>query len=270
MCGTTTHLNNSKESHLPTTTPSSIKPNSGQLLGGKMFEGYRNSAQHFTCQSPVIHIIHGLQVGNECLQLSSRFMTVYALIFLFALMILVFGNTPVSATLCRISGVSYNFPREAMPGAQVHVDTTVAGSCAANGQQYYLLRANLIEKSSTRLLSSNQTPIGYDAENFTVTVTNLATTPLGANFTWPLEVDVYVINAGSGGGSYMYDYSTKANISIEVGPTAMPEFPRQTPVVVLLAGTIALTFFITKRQRQPRNRKELSAHDLKNVGRGMR
>lgn len=47
MCGTKTHLNNSKESHLPSTTPSSIKPNSGKLLSGKMFEGYRNAAQHF-------------------------------------------------------------------------------------------------------------------------------------------------------------------------------------------------------------------------------
>lgn len=224
-----------------------------------------------SCQSPITHIIHGSQMGNKCLQLSSRFMTVSTLISLFALMILVSGNPPVSATLCKISGVSYNFPREAMPGEQVHVDTTVAGSCAANGQQYYLLRANLIEKSSARLLSSNQTPIGYDAENFTATVKNIATTPLGANFTWPLEVDVYVINAGSGGGSYMYDYSTKANIAIEVGPTAIPEFPRQTPVVVLLVATLALTFFTTKREAtKKQHRKESSTRVLKNVGCGMR
>lgn len=186
--------------------------------------------------------------------MSSGFIIVSALVSVFVLAILISGNSPVSATLCQISGVSYNFPKQAMPNQQIHVDTTITGSCVTDETRYYLLRADLTDKTSELIISSNSTPIGYNARNFTVTVTNLATTPLGANVTWPLEIHAYVINSGGGGGKYLLDYSTVGNIEIQINPTAIPEFPRQAFTVLVLIGTLSLTLLATERQRPLKRR----------------
>jgi hypothetical protein len=66
---------------------------------------------------------------------------------------------------------------------------------------YYAVRVDLADGVSKSLLSSNSVPIGYNANNFSVTVQNAATVPPG-NQTWLIEVDTYMIQAGGLNGKY--------------------------------------------------------------------
>ena len=188
----------------------------------------------------------------------SRFTTVSVLISVFMLAIIAAGNSPVSGALCQIRGVSYRFPNQASPNQQIQVGTTVAGSCQTDVFRFYLLRADLSDKRSGLIISSNSTPIGYNARNFTVTVTNLATTPQGSNATWPLEVHAYVILAGGGGGSYLLDYSTIGEIQIQIGSSPIPEFPGQVMTTLLLTGMLGFTLLLTHRQERIKRRCDRS------------
>ena len=186
--------------------------------------------------------------------LFSRFKLMLVMVSVFMIMIVVLGTSSVSGALCQIHGVSYTFPRQVLPNQQIQVGSTVAGSCVTGSTRFYLLRADLSDKRSGLIISSNSTPIGYDARNFTVTVTNGATAPQGSNATWPLEVHVYVILAGGGGGSYLLDFSSVGEIQIQVGSNAIPEFPRQPVTALLLMGSLGLTIILTRSRRRLKRR----------------
>jgi hypothetical protein len=188
------------------------------------------------------------------MQLFSRFTIVSVIISVFVLATIIPGNFPVSGASCQIRGVSYTFPKQALSNQKIQVGTTVAGSCPTDVYRFYLLRADLSDKRSGLIISSNSTPIGYDAKNFTVTVLNMAITPQESNATWPLEVHVYVILTGKGSGSYLLDYSTTGEIQIQIGATAIPEFPRQAAAALLLTGSVGLTFLLAERQRRLKKR----------------
>ncbi len=169
-----------------------------------------------------------------------------------ALLFVLLAVTSAAAARCQISNVSYVYPQQAAPNQQIQVNTSVAGSCASTGAEYYAVRVDLVDKLSDSVISSNDTPIGYNANNFTVTVDNSATTP-SYNVTWPLQIYVYVIRAGGTSGANLLDYTTIGNATIQVGTTPIPEFNMGSGFTVIVAFSAA-TLIISRIGLRKRTR----------------
>ncbi len=149
----------------------------------------------------------------------------YVVLVLLVTLTLFLSNTSVFAARCQISNVSYGYPQQAATNQRILITSTVAGSCVSNGEDYYSVRVDLVDIPSGSIVSSNSTPIGYNATNFTVTAENMPTTP-GNNGTWHVGIDVYVIRAGGTGGSYLLDYTYCRQCHDPTGPTrCCPRIP---------------------------------------------
>jgi len=149
------------------------------------------------------------------------------------------SHSTVAAARCQVSNVSYSVPAQAAPAQQIESTTTVSGSCVSNGEDYYSVRVDFVDAPSGSIVSSNSTPIGYSATNFTVMVENFATTPSN-NGTWHLNIDVYVIRAGGTAGSYLLDYRTMSNATVQIGaPAPVPEFPIAESFTVVIGSFVA-------------------------------
>ena len=143
------------------------------------------------------------------------------------------------ASRCQISNVSYAYPQTATTNQVIIVGTTVSGSCVSTGEDYYAMRVDLVDTNSGSIISSSNTPIGYNANNFTVTGENSAKTP-SANETWPLQIYVYIIRAGGTSGFYLRDYSTIGNATIQVGTIQpVPEFNAELGYSIMLSLSAA-------------------------------
>ena len=144
---------------------------------------------------------------------------------------------------CEITGVSYDYPHEAQPDQQIQVNTTVNGSCVTDQMKYYSVRVDLVDLHSGNTITISSSPIGYRAENFSVTVTDTAITPSTPNASWPVQVRVYVMNAGGGGGPggiYLIAYSATTNATIQIlSATPVPEIP-SLAICFMLALILAL------------------------------
>jgi hypothetical protein len=140
-------------------------------------------------------------------------------------LILALAHSTVAAARCQVSNVSSSVPPQAAPAQRIKSTTTVSGSCVSDGEDYYSVRVDLIDAPSGLFVSSNSTAIGYNATSFTVIVENTAMTPSN-NGTWHLIINVYVIRAGGTAGSFLLDYKTTSNATIQVGaPAPVPELP---------------------------------------------
>ena len=163
---------------------------------------------------------------------------------------LILLTSMVSGARCQISGVSYNYPAEAMPGQQIQVQTNVLGSCATNGEDYYAVRVDLVDLQSSYIISSSDTPIGHNATDFNVTAVNPVTTP-AVNMTWPLQIHVYVIRAGGTNGIYLLDYQTVSNATIQVGASPMPESQFSSMITIVISLVLA-TLLLNRRRSSGR------------------
>ena len=159
-------------------------------------------------------------------------------------------SSMVSGARCQISGVSYNYPGQALPSQQIQVETTVLGSCVSDGEDYYSLRVDLVDAQSSYIISSTSTPIGHNATDFNVTAVNPAMTP-ATNMTWPLQIHVYVIRAGGTNGIYLLDYQTISNATIQVGATALPE-SRFSPIFTIVTTLVVATLALYRRRSRGR------------------
>ena len=157
--------------------------------------------------------------------------------------------TEAGAARCQVTNVSYQYPRHAAPNQQIQVNTIVTGSCISNGIDYYSVRVDLVDKLSNSFISSSNTPIGYKANNFTITAKNPATAP-SRNVTWPLGVYVYVVRAGGTSGIYLFDYTTIGNATVQVGAVAVPEFHTIPDLFVIFAFTTAILILSHSRIRE--------------------
>ena len=161
--------------------------------------------------------------------------------------LLAISGSNVKASLCQTVTVSSTFPHQASPGQQVQLVTTVAGSCTSDGEDYFAVRVDLADGVSKSIISSNSTSIGYNANNFSVRVENVATAPL-SNGTWPIDVDTYMIQAGGVSGKYLVNATT---VAIQVGDPSLPEFQQsQAAILILAISAIPLTLW----QRTPRKK----------------
>lgn len=163
-----------------------------------------------------------------------------------AALVMLLALSTVSAARCQISNVTYAYPQVAQPNQQISIGTSIAGSCASDGESYYAVRVDLVDLSSGVIVSSSDTPIGYNAQSFNVTTSNPATTP-STNGTWPLQVHVYVIRAGGTNGMYLLDYETVGNATIQVGSMPVPEFHLSWGLTVLT--TLMATSLVLQKRR---------------------
>lgn len=162
------------------------------------------------------------------------------------IVLLALSGSNVKANLCQTITVSSTYPHQASPGQQVRLVTTVAGSCTSDGEDYFAVRVDLADSVSKSILSSNSTSIGYNANNFSVSVENVATTPLN-NGTWPVDVDTYMIQAGAASGKYLLNATT---VAIQVGDAPLPEFQSQAAILILAVIAIPLTVWqLTTRKK---------------------
>jgi hypothetical protein len=152
---------------------------------------------------------------------------------------------------CQITHVSYSIPQQAAPSQQITSATNVAGSCVSDGEDYYSVRVDLVDASTASIVNSNSTPIGYNATYFNATVENIATTPPN-NGTWNVITMVYVVRAGGTGGSYLLDYTSSSNATIQIGgSTPVPEFPFAQALITAF-GLCSLAILIRKRRATSR------------------
>jgi len=158
-----------------------------------------------------------------------------------AVLLVVIPGSSVAGSLCQSIKVSSTYPHQAPPRGQMQVITTAAGSCTSDGEDYFSVRVDLLDGTSNTLLSANSAKIGYDANNFSVTVQNAATAP-STNQTWPLEVDTYLIQAG---GTSEQSLLNSTTIMIQVGgDTPLPEFRANTSLVfVAVFGLTSIIIF---------------------------
>jgi len=164
--------------------------------------------------------------------------------------LLLLSHPSAEAARCQISSVTYAYPHQAATNQQIQTETTVAGSCVSTGEDYYSVRVDLVQPVTGSIISSNSTPVGYNADNFTVTAENRATTPPN-NGTWSFNFNVYVIRAGGTGGSYLRDYSTVGNATIQIGPgAAVPEFPAWSSAT--LAALLCAAVLIVRSHGKPK------------------
>ena len=137
-----------------------------------------------------------------------------------------------AASLCQSIGASSAYPQSVLPGVVVPVTTTVAGSCTSDGEDYFAARVDLVNSVSGAILSSNSTPIGYNANNFTVTVRNAVVSPNDTQ-AWSFEVNTYLIQAGGTSGKYL---ANSTAITIQVGQP-VPEFQPGMSLILTLFVT---------------------------------
>lgn len=162
---------------------------------------------------------------------------------LMAWIVFVFLPSPsANASLCQTVGASTNYPHSALPNQVVSVTTTVAGSCTSDGEDYFAARVDLVDSVSSMVLSSNSTPIGYNANNFSVNVRNIATSPK-SNETWTINVNTYLIQAGAASGKYLLNSTT---ITIQIGGEPLPEFQ---PAPLFILALIVVGLVLVKRIR---------------------
>ena len=172
-----------------------------------------------------------------------------AALILFLIIVLAPSHSIAFAARCQIRNVSYMIPQQAAPSQRIVTATTVSGSCETNGEDYYSIRVDLIDVPSSLTVSSNSTPIGYNATNFTIRVENMPTTPSN-NGTWHIDVNVYVIRAGGTSGSYLLDYQTSSNATIQIGePTPVPEYPG-AQIVPVAMGLFVVAVTLKRRRKK--------------------
>jgi hypothetical protein len=178
----------------------------------------------------------------------------YAVTFLVFLMVLVQSHSAVAAR-CEVGNVAYSIPHRADPGQRIQTATTVNGSCFSDGEDYYSIRVDVVDIPSSSIVSSNSTPIGYNATNFTSTVENMLTAP-SHNGTWHIDVDVYVIRAGGTSGSYLLDYRASSNATIQIGAlTPVPEYPAVSILTVAVGFLITVMTLRRRRRTCPSKRQ---------------
>ena len=179
--------------------------------------------------------------------MSSKLVVISCLVWMLLLLLLLAANSPAAASLCQLGNVASNYPHQALPNQQIQVNTTISGSCASDGEDYFSARVDLVDKLSNSTISSNSTPIGYNATDFSVTVENGVVTP-SMNVTWPLEIDVYVTESGGVVGKYLF---TTSNATIQVGVMPVPEFHSE-PGLVIAIMVLAATLMIRRELSNPR------------------
>ncbi|HUK29415.1 MAG TPA: hypothetical protein VLV31_13405 [Candidatus Acidoferrales bacterium] len=174
------------------------------------------------------------------------FRSVSCLMLITAMLFVACSTSTAEASLCQTVNVSSSYPHQSTPLTQVQIATTVAGSCASDGEDYFSVRVDLLDRISGTVLSANSASIGYNATSFSVTIQNGATTP-ATNQTWAVVVNTYLIQAGAVSGQSLLN---STSITIQIGATPLPEFQNNTPVLTSLVFAAAIGIISKKDSRR--------------------
>jgi len=163
--------------------------------------------------------------------------TTICILLLFCLVQLqVTAPTFVSASLCQITNVAYDYPQQVQPNQQILLTSTISASCAYSDPGiYYLAMVVVNDAASGQELSINSAPIGYvslQQPNVTATISNLVTCPSG-NVAWQLRLTVYVINVYNQYFSPAQDTALIHTLTVNVGT------PQQQQTVATTTTTMS-------------------------------
>jgi len=153
---------------------------------------------------------------------TSRICTFSALCVLLVCLVAFQTNplTPVSASLCQINNVAYDYPQQVQPSQQFTLTSTISASCSYTDPGiYYLALVVVYDASSGQQLTSNSAAIGYvslQQPNVVATVPNLITSPSG-NVAWQLRLVVYVINDYNQYFAPFQDTAITHDLTVNVG-----------------------------------------------------
>jgi hypothetical protein len=122
--------------------------------------------------------------------------------------------SPVFASFCHVSNISYDYPKQVTPGQSFLTTTTIIGICASDDSYYYSVRVDLNDLSG-QVLSYTPAPIGYsNGLSWRVTVLNPVTAPMSVG-SWKIQFMVYVFADIASGGTM--DSKTIQTVTIQVG-----------------------------------------------------
>jgi len=168
--------------------------------------------------------------------LSSHKILTIVLLTMVVLLIGTVDASPVFASFCHISNISYNYPQQITPGQSFLTTTTVSGVCASDDTYFYVIRVDLNDVFG-QVLSYSSAPMGYGGQNRQVIVQNLVTAPLNVG-SWPIQFIVYVFIGG------IMDSRTTHPVSIQVGTQ---QTIQTIPSVTVVSQTTVPTFTVTSR-----------------------
>jgi hypothetical protein len=152
--------------------------------------------------------------------------------FLFCLLlgVMVVGslNVGYSQFMCHIANLRIDHPESVQAGLTLQVTSTLTASCDPNA--FYLVRVDLVDASTSSVLSTVSNPYYPTSSSFTTTLVNEASARM-ATGSWALKVEAYVINGASG----QVVASTSELFTVNVAPYSPPTTTVQT-------GTTTSTF----------------------------
>ncbi len=154
----------------------------------------------------------------------------------------------VSASLCQITNVAYDYPQQVQPNQQILLTSTISASCAYSDPGiYYLAMVVVNDAASGQEISINSAPIGYvslQQPNVTATISNLVTCPSG-NVAWQLRLTVYVINVYNQYFSPVQDTALIHYLTVNVGTPQQQQTVATTTTMVSPTITSSTTTQMT-------------------------
>ena len=173
--------------------------------------------------------------------------TTICILLLFCLIQLqVSAPTFVSASLCQITNVAYDYPQQVQSNQQILLTSTINASCSyTDAGIYYLAMVVVNDASSGQQISTNSAAIGYvslEQPNVTATITNLITSPNG-NVAWQLKLTVYVINDYNQYFSPVQDTAIIHYLTLTVGTVQQQQTVATTtsPTITSFSSTTQMT-----------------------------
>jgi len=143
-----------------------------------------------------------------------------------------------SQFMCHITNLRIDHPDSVQAGITLQVTSTLTASCDPNA--FYLIRVDLVDTSTSSVLSTVSNPYYPTSSSFTVTVVNEASAR-AVTGSWALKVEAYVINGRSG----QVIASTSQLFTINVAPYSPPTTTLQTSTVTSAFSTSFSTSTMT-------------------------
>ena len=172
--------------------------------------------------------------------LSSHRTPTVILLVIVVLLIGVIGTSPVFASFCQISNISYSYLQQVSPGQSFLTTTRVSGICASDDSYFYSIRVDLNDMAG-QVLSYAAAPFGYGGLNRQVTLQNLVTAPINVG-PWQIQFIVYIFADIASGGTI--DSKAIQPITIQVGT---PQTTQTIPSITAINQTTVPTFGVNAR-----------------------
>jgi hypothetical protein len=133
--------------------------------------------------------------------------------------------------MCHITNLRIDHSNSVPAGLTLQVTSTVTASC--DPYAFYLVRVDLVDASTSKILSTMSNPYYPTSSSFTTTLVNEASARMVTG-SWALKVEAYVINSASG----QVVASTSQLFTVNVAPHSPPS----TTVVTATTSAFSTSF----------------------------